>query len=233
MDPANFDLHIFDIDDTLVNTKEAYWFAQEAALREVYPEVGENKIQALLPRLKWLCATFGSGNVEEYFSAFLASTSDIFPLGSKRLNAILTTYHDTFGSQFTSFKHVEVYLRYLLDIQKKLAIVSNGSVDSQLSKLNTTGLLSFFIQDAIFISDQFPRHLQKPSPHMVKTACEQLGVLPDKAVFYGNSDVDVLAGNLAGTTTAHFAKTTKISSELSTYSSPDFTFTSWSEFLTS
>ncbi len=229
MNPVKFDLHIFDIDDTLVNTKEAYWYAQEAALKDVYPEVAEEDLKAYLPRLKWLCATFGSGNIEEYFSAFLSSTSNIFPFSVERFNEVVAKYRDFFKSQFKSFEYVKEYLRYLLDEKKKLAIVSNGVVDSQLSKLKRTGLLTFFPQNTTFVSGQFPKHLEKPSPYMLKKACEHLDVLPEKTVFYGNSDVDILAGNLAGMTTAHFARTTKVSSELSLFSSPDFVFSSWSE----
>ena len=47
MNTFEFDLHIFDLDDTLVNTKEAYWYAQAAAIQDIYPEVPRENLETL------------------------------------------------------------------------------------------------------------------------------------------------------------------------------------------
>jgi hypothetical protein len=45
--------------------------------------------------------------------------------------------------------------------------------------------------------------------------------------------VDILAGNLAGVKTAHFSKTTKLSSDFPQFAAPHFIFQSWSALDTS
>lgn len=229
MDWQAFDLHLFDLDDTLITTRSAYTLAQEMAIRNAYPALPISRMQVLMPRLKWFCQTFGSGNVREYMAAFLKSESDFLPLIPSKLNEILHHYQSCFQSNLNCFDGVKPFLEYLTTKRKKLALVSNGATASQKTKLELTGLSSFFPKRHIFISDRFASDLKKPSPYMVENACKKTGVMPDKAVLYGNSVADILAGKLAGVATVHFAGSTALPEILPEIARPDFVISAWTE----
>jgi putative hydrolase of the HAD superfamily len=232
MDWQKYELHLFDLDDTLVTTRSAYSIAQEAAIRDAYPAISPQNLQELLPKLKWICHSFGSGNVREYMSAFLKSEPDHFQFTPAKLTEILHQYRNHFQSNLVCFDGVKLYLDRLVANQKKIGLISNGTTKSQRAKLDLSGLSPFFPKRFTFISDKFPQDLKKPSPFMVEKACKKVGVKPEKAVFYGNSAADMLAGNLAGVTTVHFAGSTALAETLPEVVRPDHTLLAWTDLLT-
>ncbi len=66
---------------------------------------------------------------------------------------------------------------------------------------------------------------------MLEKACQETGISPKKSVFYGNTVNDMLAGKLAGVTTAHFAGTTILPNDIPEMVKPDFSFQLWSDLL--
>lgn len=224
-----FDLHIFDLDDTLINTKASYWFAQMAAVEDLFPHLEKNQRDALAPQLKWLCNLFGSGKVKAYMEAFLRSYPDLFSVDESLIDALRHRYDVHFQSKLVCFEGVFACLDYLTRHQKQIAIVSNGMVDSQMRKLRLTGLDSCFPNSAIYISSEYPWDLQKPSPFLVEKACSDRGVKPGQAVYYGNAVVDMVAGNLAGVTTVHFNGTTSLPDDLPPIAVPDDVIQSWTD----
>jgi len=191
----DFDLHIFDLDDTLINTRQAYFSAQEKALREVFPGLNGNSLSNSLQDLRWLCRIFGSGNTETYFSAFVSSRPDL-QTENKHLVPLLTAvYQDAFQSNLKPLEGAMGYLHVLENCNKKLALVSNGITASQLFKLRLTEFDTFFPQKHCFISETYLPEQKKPAPHMVELACNSAGIDSDRSVFYGNSGEDILAGN--------------------------------------
>ncbi|MBU2509921.1 HAD hydrolase-like protein [bacterium] len=231
IDPEDYKLHIFDLDDTLVNTSYSYTIAQESAIRDTFPQIPSDAITALLPVLKWMCRQFGSGNISEYMSAFLKSRPDLFAVDSDILELILDRYKCSFNTEFKCFNGAISYIQYLKKTDKKLALVSNGIVASQFEKLRTTGLDSFFPAPLCYISGAYPSNFKKPSPHMLEQACQYVGVSPPEVVFYGNSVGDILAGNLAGVTTVHFSESTPIPGDLPAIARPDYTIENWTELM--
>lgn len=193
----SIDFHIFDLDDTLINTRASYGLAQEQAVLKAYPEIPADKIAPTFGDLKWLCKKFGSGNVKEYMTAYLRSNSPLFTKHESRIDEILEIYHSEFESHLKSFSFAIEYLEQLSNLNKKLAIVSNGRTESQLRKLKLTNLSAYFDKDMIFISGSFADNRKKPSPFMIQKACNQAGISANSSAYYGDRDTDMVAGNLA------------------------------------
>ena len=229
MDCRQFDFHIFDLDDTLINTRHSYKKAQEIAVRKTFPEVSPNQINQTLPVLRWICRQFGSGNVLGYMRAFLQSETEFLPQRKDNLDKLINFYQSSFNSELVCFEGASEYIQNLKSAGLKIALVSNGYWESQLAKLNHVGLDSFFVENLIYISENFPPLLKKPDPHMIREACKEADVSHEKSIFYGNSSDDILAGNLAGVTTAHFYGSTRLPEETPAIAKPDFIFEKWSD----
>ncbi len=228
MDFSTFDLHIFDLDDTLINTRCAYQKAQEYSVKNTFPKILPESIDKTLPDLRWICKQFGSGNPAGYMSAYLKSEPELFPQQSGTLEKLISRYQQRFNSELTCFEGVVDYIKVLHSVSRTVAIVSNGYHESQIAKLTRVGINTLFPENLILISGDFPSGLKKPSPYMIEKACIESAIPLEKAVFYGNSIDDILAGNLAGVTTAHFGGSTELPEEIPDIAKPDFTFQEWS-----
>ncbi|PCI23956.1 MAG: hypothetical protein COB67_12220 [SAR324 cluster bacterium] len=191
-------LHIFDLDDTLTNTRATYKAAQKAALQHVFPELKDETFQEAFDHLSWLCKTFGSGNSTLYFDAFLRSQCCY---SSQRLQALLEKYQEYFWGNLGTIQGAQAYLEDLESQSTPLALVSNGKVASQDRKLKTIGMDHFFQQEQRYISEEYDSTQKKPSPHMMSLACQNFGIQPEDAIYYGNTIEDILSGNLAGVAT--------------------------------
>lgn len=77
----------------------------------------------------------------------------------------------------------------------KLGLITNGSVQSQNSKIDRVGLRSYF--DAIVVSDEV--QVKKPDPAIFEIALQRLGIEPSAAVYVGDHPVnDILGAKKAG-----------------------------------
>ncbi len=224
-----FDLHLFDLDDTLINTRPAYHAAQEKAVRNVFPGLSNNNITENLSTLKWFCQLFGSGNVEAYFRAFLEIHPDLFNISDNIVASLLEEYHKEFQTQLRSFKGITDYLESLMAEKKVLALVSNGHHDSQTAKLKKAAIHSYFPEHLCFISGNFKPDQKKPSPYMIKSACQKTKILPQKTIFYGNVESDMVAGKLAKVSVVHFGGSTELPADLPPIAQPDMSFLDWRE----
>ncbi|MBT3225594.1 MAG: HAD hydrolase-like protein [Deltaproteobacteria bacterium] len=223
----DFDLHIFDLDDTLINTREAYFSAQEKAVREVFPSLIGNSLLSSLQELRWLCQIFGSGHTESYFSAFVASRPDLQVMGRPLATLLTTGYQAAFLSNLKPLAGAMGYLHNLTNRSKKLALVSNGITASQVKKLHLTEFDTFFPPKHCFISEAYLPAQKKPSPHMVELACKSAGIDAGRSIFYGNSAEDILAGNLAGVATVLIGEDSGTEDKRPEIALPDFRFESW------
>ncbi len=228
IDLTDVDLCLFDLDDTLINTREAYTIAQEKAVRSVFNELTEVEFSTMLPTLQWLCKFFGSGNVEQYMQGFL-TTYPSLSASQKTKETLLELYHQYFQETLHCFKGVRPFLKHLVENNYKLGIISNGIQTSQYKKLEITNLNFFFPSESCFISGNFKPEQKKPSPHMIQLACQVTGTSPKKAVFFGNTVGDILAGNLAGVSTIFFEKTSSLPQNLPRINIPDIVLGDWQE----
>lgn len=231
IDLGDYDLHIFDLDDTLINTKQSYWSAQITAVGEVFPHLTSDHLDTLSIHLKWLCSRFGSGNVQAYMGALLKSEPDLLEYSETNLDRLVERYNFHFPNNLTCFTDSKNYLHKLKQAGHHIAMVTNGSISSQTKKLEWTGLNQFFPSEYIFISGEYPWDLQKPDPFLVELACKKAGIRANRTVFYGNAIVDMLAGKLAGAATLHFAGSTPLPENIPEFVKPHRTIYHWSELI--
>ena len=66
-----------------------------------------------------------------------------------------------------------------------LGLVTNGTVDVQMRKIDRCGIRPFFPDEAIFISEKVG--CAKPDPRIYQAALERFKILADETVFVGDS----------------------------------------------
>ena len=115
----------------------------------------------------------------------------------------------------------------------KLGIVSNGTYTRQLEKISKTGLRPYFSKDNIFISSAFPKAAKKPAPQMILKMLKQTESKASQTIFYGNADIDLLAGRLAKVTTAALNLGVFYQGQKPNFFKSDYSFTSWQEVIKS
>lgn len=230
VNPDLYDLHLFDLDDTLINTKEAYTQAQLSALKCYYKSISPQKIDATFEDLKTVIRTIGSGNVELYLKVFLHSV-DLFPNPSpKDIHLLKNIYQENFYQLLTVFSGAKTFLINLLKKNRSIALISNGKVDSQSKKLSSLGLDLFFYPSNCYISEQFSLVEKKPSPAMIEKALADFNISADRTIFYGDKTIDTIAGNLANITTVRFSNDSISSLSHIAAFQPDHTISNWNVF---
>lgn len=222
-----FDLYLFDLDDTLINTRAAYTAAQQTAVSCVLPHIEGEPLQQLLKELYWLCRLFGSGQPNNYFTAFVRMLPIEPAKRDETVAHLLSAYREAFHNHLKAFDGVVSYLKSLRDNKKTLGIVSNGKTDTQRQKLSLTRLADYFLPENCFVSEMFSPEEKKPAPHMLQTACRRTGIAPEQTVFFGNIPADILAGNLAGTTTILYGNAFQETTGIPRIAHPDFQITDW------
>ena len=228
-----FQLHIFDLDDTLINTKAAYGQAQEDAVRRTFPNTPSQTINETIPSLKWVCQRFGSGNVADYLAAYFKMNANLFKVDDQTIERALGYYQNCFEKTLSCFADAVNYLNLLRESGKNIALVSNGHSPSQIRKLQITQLLPYFTKNQIYVSGNYPQNQKKPSPFMLVKACGDIGMSHRNSVFYGNSIDDIVAGNLAEIDTVHFAGSTPLPIGLPEIARPKAVYEDWSEIISS
>lgn len=223
-----FKLHLFDLDDTLINTRNTYYNAQEIALKQIFPLIRSDDFSWSLDELRWLCRACGSDNAELYMEAFLRSHSSYTP----EIQSVLhMEYQEHYWTNLEILEGAYNYLEHLSNAEIPIALVSNGQKKIQRKKLKITGLDRFFSEDNSFISSNYPTANKKPSPYMIQLACEKYGIAPEETIYYGNNSEDIMAGNLANTTTAYFGDVAYLKEMLPGIANPDLIVSAWySEF---
>lgn len=193
-------LHIFDLDDTLINTREAYGNAQKELVKKIVEEVKGKNFEEEFKVLRWFSTLFSSSNPEGYFTAYSRHLSEDCGF-SMSAEEMLSIYNDYYWSHLKCFEKIKNYIELLLSKDLKLSIVSNGYTNLQLKKLRSAGLIDYFSLHSIFVSDMFSFKNKKPSPFMIQQACVMSKTETDDAVYYGNITEDIVSGNLANVST--------------------------------
>lgn len=174
----NFDLFIFDLDGTLVDSKKDLCLAVNHALKTCgKPEKSEQELSDLLSQ--------GSrgliGHVSENDSLF----PEIFKLFSKH-------YEEHLLDHTRFYPGVETVLEQLSS--KPKAVMSNKR--ERFCKLLLEGLKAHHHFELITGGDTY--RAKKPDPLPLRKICEHFGVLPHKALMVGDSPVDIESAQKAG-----------------------------------
>jgi len=197
----HFRLHIFDLDDTLIQTRKSYYTAQEFAVDELFDKLGLSDKQAAYEELHWFSKVIGSINPLVYMGAFLKNRG--FE-SNENLAFMVRSYREAYWSVLKLYPGALEFLTTLEEGGFELALVSNGKSSTQLKKLREIGLENFFAPQSRLISGDFEPIHQKPSPYLIELAMSIHGALPEETIYYGNTMEDVIAANLAGATSLLF-----------------------------
>jgi len=227
MNPLECSLHLFDLDDTLINTRQAYGQAQADAVKAVFPALTTRRLEGCLKRLAWFCRHFGSGNVRLYLTAFLANDTDWLEPPEDALDRMLEEYRRSFRLHLKALPGAVAFLQRLVAPHRFLALVSNGNPRVQADKLQWTGLADFFPESHRFISGHYQTSDAKPSPFLIERACRLKTVEPQQTVFYGNAVSDMLAGNLAGVTTVLCGESPDLPADAPSLAQPGYRLMDW------
>jgi len=228
MNLHQFELFLFDLDDTLINTRESYHRAQEKALTTLCQLIPGFSKDLFLQSLRSYAQQTGSGQYELYFQLFLNEHTDLSPKEGKEVfETMVKTYEEHYWSNLTEFSDSRNFLNTLHHKHIPMALVSNGETERQLKKLQHTSLQQFFSPKNSFISGAFATEQKKPSPFMVQSACRNYQILERKTLFFGNTVEDMIAGNSAGTSTAFITESCPLPPNLSANEQPDKVFSSW------
>jgi len=72
-----------------------------------------------------------------------------------------------------------------LSTSYRLGIVTNGTLEQQLDKIEALGVHKYFPRETVFVSDDVG--YDKPSPEIYRLVLDRFGEQPDKTLFVGDS----------------------------------------------
>ncbi len=179
----SFQLIIFDLDGTLVDSKidianSVRHTLKELGLRDVSPETIYTFVgRGVEPLIRNSLAEAGGGDVEAALRLFRAH------------------YREHMVEHSAPFPGVEEVLRRLSPIDK--VVLTNKLKDLSLEMLEKLSLAPFFLD--IFGGDSFLT--KKPDPEGIRQIIQKFGAKPESTLIVGDSGVDIEAGKRAGITT--------------------------------
>lgn len=177
-----YDTIIFDLDGTLLDTLEDLTDSVNFALESHgYPKRSIEEIRMFV----------GNGVRRLIELAVPGGMDD--PFYSDCLEANQKHYTENMRNKTAPYKEIIELLKHLKEENYKLAVVSN-KFDKAVK-----GLVREFFGDYIKVAIGESAHIsKKPAPDAVFKALEELNASPDKAVYVGDSDVDVKTAKNAG-----------------------------------
>lgn len=188
---AGFDLVMFDLDGTLVETAPEILDAVNDALRRFgLPEVNQQQVD------DWI----GHGTLELLVKALAQVTGVEAAVvrSSALLGQILPVYNLAYNARCGTRSHLyPQVLETLVALRErgvKLAVVTNKEGRYTQVVLDVHGLTGLF--DLVISGDTFPT--KKPDPAGVAHAFAQFGVTPGRALFVGDSSIDAATARAAG-----------------------------------
>ena len=186
-----FDLLIFDLDGTLVETAPEICDAVNDTLRRFdLPPVSQAQVegwighgtQALL--IEALAAQSGTDAAVVRQASLLPEIQSVFAAAYARRS----------GSRSQPYPGALSALQALRDAGLRLALVSNKEARFARAVLAAHGLSDYF--EICVFGDTLPR--AKPDPAGVRHCLQRLGVSPERALFLGDSATDVDTARRAG-----------------------------------
>ena len=187
----SFDLIMFDLDGTLVETAPEIFDAVNDTLRYFdLPEVTQQQVN------DWI----GHGTRELLIQALAFSggvpDTTVRASGSLALSVARFDMHyqQRCGTRSQLYPQVRETLTVLRQQGVKLAVVTNKEGRYTTTVLNAHSLMPLL--DAVVSGDTFPA--KKPDPTGINSCLSQFGVQPERALFVGDSSIDVATARNAG-----------------------------------
>ncbi len=186
-----FDLVLFDLDGTLLDT--ACELAD--AVNDTLAELGQRPVTEAQVR-DWI----GNGTRELLVCALADAGGQPRETlrGSQALARAASVFDPHYearcGTRSQPYPHAEQLLRQLLAGGVRLAVVTNKDSRFTLPLLAHHRLAPLL--DAVVCGDDVPN--KKPAPDGILRCLESLGVPPSRALFVGDSAIDVASARNAG-----------------------------------
>lgn len=189
----SFDLVMFDLDGTLIETAPEIADAVNDTLRHVgLPEVAQQQVN------DWI----GHGTLELLIQALAYCRSE--PADAVRSSAFLpeiaavfdTHYQQRCGTRSHLYPQVRETLVALRERGVKTAVVTNKEGRYTATVLNAHQLMPLL--DAVVSGDTLPT--KKPHPAGIRHCLTQFGVAAERALFVGDSSIDVATARNGGVT---------------------------------
>jgi putative hydrolase of the HAD superfamily len=180
-DFSGFSLFIFDLDNTIYNEEE-YLFQAYTAIcnRFEAPENGYDRRSLL----KLMMKIFREEGRDKLFDKFLSASG----LGLSNLPECLKILRSFSPErQIPLFPKTEKILKYLIEQDRKIFVLTNGNPAQQKNKIrsllwnNLDNKISFILANEIE---------PKPSPAGIFHILEITGIEKDKTLFVGDSPID-------------------------------------------
>jgi phosphoglycolate phosphatase len=186
-----FDLVMFDLDGTLVETAPEIMDAVNDVMRQFsLPEVTQKMVD------DWI----GHGTLELLVKALAQVTQSSAEAmrGSALLDQAVPVYNLAYKARCGTRSHLYPQVRETLVALRrqgvKLAVVTNKEGRYTQVVLDVHRLSDMF--DVVISGDTFAT--KKPSPVGVAHCLERFGVVPERALFVGDSSIDVATARAAG-----------------------------------
>lgn len=188
-----FDLVMFDLDGTLIETAPEICDAVNDTLRRFdLPEVTQQQVN------DWI----GQGTRELLIEALAYSgkTSVAAVRASDSLSLVAAEFDKYYQARCGTRSHLYPQVRETLTVLRergvKLAVVTNKEDRYTTIVLNAHQLLPLF--DRVVSGDTLPR--KKPDPAGIQSCLAQFGTPAHRALFVGDSSIDVATARNAGVT---------------------------------
>lgn len=175
---------IFDLDGTLMNTLDDLTISTNYALSQMgFPTRTIDEVRQFL----------GNGVRKLIEMALPENTSE--DMIERVISCFLQHYTSHCKDHSRPYDGILELLSSLKKMGVKMAIVSNKP-DVEVKKLNAEHFAEFI--DVALGENEKSGIPRKPSPAMVYEAINQLGSEPEKCLYVGDSDVDILTARNAG-----------------------------------
>ncbi len=176
-----FEAVLFDIDGTLLNTKEFIYQAFEYTFKShSLPEIPRDELAKMI------------GKPLENIYKHFAPSHDMNSLCEIHRAFQIKNLHLSIP-----FPNTKNTLNAIKEAGMKIAAITSRSQRTSVHTLELAGIKDKI--DVVISMEDGGKH--KPDPESLLKALEQLGVKPEKAVMVGDTDVDILAGKNAKTKT--------------------------------
>ncbi|MBN1560100.1 HAD-IA family hydrolase [candidate division KSB1 bacterium] len=176
-----FNLVIFDVDGTLVDTATDVHICLNMALEKMK-----------LPTITVEMAKKAIGPGPKDFIKYILA--DRIDLAEEFHHVFRPLYLQHCADNAIPFDGIVELLQELRDRNIKMAVATNKARNSNNAVLTALQLDSYF--DIILSRDDVEN--SKPSPDMLFKACDQLNIPPAKALMLGDTYNDIYAANAAG-----------------------------------
>ncbi|BCB03728.1 HAD family hydrolase [Bacillus sp. KH172YL63] len=186
----DYDVVMFDLDDTLFDHVQAYSKGLEVAIRqfEHLDDISTSDFQTAFTRHHHLLWPKFAGNQMDYQELSRVrmenTLSDVG--GEMKGEALLQLVKAFQASYLDQIKPDRELNDFLADIQRSvfIGIITNGTVSNAYEKVRRLGLSGLFPADSVVVSEDVG--FSKPDPRIFRHALHRFNASPNRTLFVGD-----------------------------------------------